>query len=324
MFSKFLRTGMRIAAVAAVAWSGLAGSPALAHDHDRDWNDRNWNDHRGPDWGGRRSPEWGDRRGPDWGDRHRPPSGPPPGWHGDIHRFHERDAGYWRSGRWWQGRHDGRAGWWWIVGGTWYWYPQPVYPYPDPFRPPQAAAGPGEVWFYCPSPAGYYPYVARCFAPWRAMPAGPAAPPPVSVLPEPAPQPGNGNALGGTVLGAIGGGLLGAQIGHGSGNLAAVAAGTLLGAFLGREMGSSLDRSDALAAEEASRAAYAAPLGQGVTWNNPRNGHTGTIVPAREGQDTSGNYCREFQQTIQVGGRSEQAYGRACRQPDGAWQVVGD
>ena len=36
----------------------------------------------------------------------------------------------------------------------------------------------------------------------------------------------------------------------------------------------------------------------------------------------SGQYCREYQQTITVGGKTEQGYGRACRQPDGSWRIV--
>lgn len=33
-------------------------------------------------------------------------------------------------------------------------------------------------------------------------------------------------------------------------------------------------------------------------------------------------YCREYQQQVLVGGRWEQAYGTACRRPDGSWQIV--
>src|SRR5262245_53306214 len=40
----------------------------------------------------------------------------------------ERDR--WRHGHWWHGNHHGRIGWWWFAGGLWYWYPEPVYPYP--------------------------------------------------------------------------------------------------------------------------------------------------------------------------------------------------
>ena len=31
--------------------------------------------------------------------------------------------------------------------------------------------------------------------------------------------------------------------------------------------------------------------------------------------------CREFQQTIVIGGRLEQAYGTSCQQPDGSWRI---
>ncbi len=38
--------------------------------------------------------------------------------------------------------------------------------------------------------------------------------------------------------------------------------------------------------------------------------------------DDEGRYCREFQSTIKVGKKYEPAYGTACMQPDGSWQVV--
>jgi hypothetical protein len=81
----------------------------------------------------------------------------------------------WHGGRWFHSRHDGRLGWWWVVGDQWYFYPAPVYPYPDPYVPPVVAAAPaptpGATWYYCDNPAGYYPYVAQCTAPWRPVPA---------------------------------------------------------------------------------------------------------------------------------------------------------
>ncbi len=36
----------------------------------------------------------------------------------------------------------------------------------------------------------------------------------------------------------------------------------------------------------------------------------------------SGAYCREYTKTIWVGGQREKGYGRACLQPDGAWEIV--
>lgn len=127
----------------------------------------------------------------------------------------------------------------------------------------------------------------------------------------------------GTVGGAVAGGLIGSRFGGGTGKLVAVGVGSLLGAFVGREIGSSLDRADQQYADQAATRAYSAPIGQRIAWNNPQSGNQGTIVPVRDGYDGSGAYCREFQQTIVVGGRTEQAHGTACRQPDGSWKIVG-
>ena len=98
-------------------------------------------------------------------------------WRGDIHRFHEYDFGLWQGGRWHHGWHRGRKGWWWIVGGIWYFYPAPVYPYPNPYEPPMVPAPPApsaaQYWYYCSNPPGYYPYVARCRTNWQPVPANP-------------------------------------------------------------------------------------------------------------------------------------------------------
>jgi hypothetical protein len=86
------------------------------------------------------------------------------GWHGDIRHF---DHGYLEGGHWWHGPYGGRLGWWWIVGPDWYWYSQPIYPYPDPYLPPGAAPG---FWYYCDFYHQYYPYVGACPSGWRAVP----------------------------------------------------------------------------------------------------------------------------------------------------------
>ncbi|HUB94674.1 MAG TPA: hypothetical protein VL993_02080, partial [Stellaceae bacterium] len=131
-----------------------AGTAAIAQEH---WHDR------GPHFGG-----------------------------GDIHHFADRDFGLWRGGHWFHGPYGGRVGWWWIVGDSWYFYPAPVYPYPDPYVPPVVTAAPvapagSSYWYYCSNPSGYYPYVPECGAPWQPVAAGaqaPVAAPPI--VPPPA------------------------------------------------------------------------------------------------------------------------------------------
>ena len=132
---------------------------------------------------------------------------------------------------------------------------------------------------------------------------------------------GNKQLIGG--LGGAGlGGLAGSQIGSGSGRLWATGAGVLLGALAGSEIGSSLDRADQAYAAQATQSAYSAPVGQTIRWNNPDSGNYGTITPTRSGTDNSGRVCREYHQTIYVGGKQQSGYGTACQQSDGSWQVV--
>jgi surface antigen len=128
---------------------------------------------------------------------------------------------------------------------------------------------------------------------------------------------------GGALVGAGLGGLAGSQIGKGTGQLAAIGAGTLLGALLGSEVGLSLDRADQMyATQTANYGLETVPSGNTVDWNNPDSGHYGTFTPQSTYQTYNGAYCREYQQTVTVGGRVQRSYGTACRQPDGSWQVV--
>ena len=126
----------------------------------------------------------------------------------------------------------------------------------------------------------------------------------------------------GGLTGAALGGLLGAQFGGGKGQLATTAAGVLLGGLIGSEIGRSMDEVDRMKASQAISRAQVAPLGETITWNNPNNNHSGSITPTRDGYTESGNYCREFNQTVTIGGKTQDAYGIACRQPDGTWRIV--
>lgn len=126
----------------------------------------------------------------------------------------------------------------------------------------------------------------------------------------------------GGIGGAVLGGLAGSQIGSGSGQLWATGAGVLLGGLLGSEIGSSLDNADKAYAQQANTRALSAPVGENISWNNPQSGNYGSITPTRDGYSSGGRYCREYQQTIVVGGKSQNGYGTACQQPDGSWEVV--
>lgn len=149
------RPGIAVAALAAALLATAAAQPVRADEHHE-------------------------------GERHEEGRGHEGGhYYGGIERFHERDYHVWRAGHWEHRYHDGRYGWWWLAGGLWYFYPAPVYPDPDPYVPPLAAAAPPMVappaigapapqyWYYCESAGGYYPYVPACPSGWHAVPAGP-------------------------------------------------------------------------------------------------------------------------------------------------------
>lgn len=128
----------------------------------------------------------------------------------------------------------------------------------------------------------------------------------------------------GTLLGAGAGALAGSQIGDGRGQMAAIAIGTLLGAGLGQSVGKSLDRADQLAMRDTMHSSLEnGRSGTPREWRNPDSGNYGTYTPQPAYKTSSGQTCREFQQTITVGGRQESGYGTACRQPDGSWQIQG-
>lgn len=127
----------------------------------------------------------------------------------------------------------------------------------------------------------------------------------------------------GTGLGALGGAVIGSSFGKGNGRVVGGVLGALGGAYLGNEIGSSLDRADMTYYNQAQqRALETAPAGQALPWNNPQSGNSGSFTPSGYYQGANGQYCREYSQTVNVGGRAQNAYGTACRQPDGTWQIV--
>jgi hypothetical protein len=110
----------------------------------------------------------------------------------------------WEGGHWRHEVHNGRPGWWWDVGGIWYWYPErldgpPTYVSED-YADDVVYDAPAAV--YATSP-GAYP------------------PPP----PPPPPDPG-ASAIGGAIVGGVLGGLL-------TGRASGAAAGAVIGGATG-------------------------------------------------------------------------------------------
>jgi hypothetical protein len=131
--------------------------------------------------------------------------GPMPSRSFDGHAYRGHLA--WEGGRWHHEMHNGRMGYWWDVGGVWYFYPQPMDGPPTYISDDYADDVPyGDV----PADAAYAP-----------PPPGGGYPPP----PPPPPDPG-ASAVGGAIVGGVLGGLL-------TGRASGAAAGAVIGGATG-------------------------------------------------------------------------------------------
>lgn len=122
----------------------------------------------------------------------------------------------------------------------------------------------------------------------------------------------------GVIIGAIAGGLLGNQVGGGSGRVIATIVGSAAGAAIGGSIGRSMDETDRL-----NTAAALENVRTGVpsSWENPDSGYEYVLTPTNTYESPSGP-CREYVLDAQIGGKTEQVYGTACRQADGSWLIV--
>ncbi|MGB3810123.1 MAG: RT0821/Lpp0805 family surface protein [Parvibaculum sp.] len=133
-------------------------------------------------------------------------------------------------------------------------------------------------------------------------------------------SPTSTNGILGGLGGAVVGGLLGSTIGGGSGKTIATIGGALAGGLVGNNLLAKLNCEDQGYLGNSTQRSL--DSGQPVSWRNPDSGTYGDVTPVRSYNSDSGQYCREYQQTIYVGGKKENGYGTACRQPDGSWKIV--
>jgi hypothetical protein len=88
------------------------------------------------------------------------------GWHGGFAGLHN-GFGYGHGGQWYHGWRGGRYGWW---SGDRLGGPYGSDYYPDYGYYSSGTPSASQNWYYCPDPAGYYPYVAQCNTVWQTVP----------------------------------------------------------------------------------------------------------------------------------------------------------
>lgn len=121
----------------------------------------------------------------------------------------------------------------------------------------------------------------------------------------------------GALTGAAVGAAIGSTIGKGHNRAFAVWLGAVVGANIGSTMGRYMDEQDRLRTVNVLETQRTHTP---TTWVNPDTRNTYTVTPTRTYTMAEGP-CREFTLDAQIGGKTEQIYGTACRQSDGSWKV---
>ena len=127
----------------------------------------------------------------------------------------------------------------------------------------------------------------------------------------------------GVLLGAVLGGLLGNAAGGRGDNTAETFAGVVAGGALGAMLSKNLDCEDrSYAYRTYSDGFNAGRPNATYQWNNSRNNRRGELHVEDYYDDPDGFRCAKYTQRIYIDGRPQEATGRACRQPDGAWAII--
>lgn len=77
-----------------------------------------------------------------------------------------------------------------------------------------------------------------------------------------------------------------------------------------------------LAAATMDAALEHASHGETRTWRNPETGHAGAVMPRRTYLSEAGLYCRDYQETLTLDGRSATYESTACRDAEGTWRWI--
>jgi len=129
---------------------------------------------------------------------------------------------------------------------------------------------------------------------------------------------------GGVIAGALIGGLLGNAIGGRGSRTGTTIAGVVVGGAMGAALTSHLDCEDRSYAYKAYSDGFnSGRPNSNWQWDNPNNGHYGDFRVGDYYNDQDGFRCANYTQQIWIDGTPQAASGRACRQPDGTWAIVG-
>ncbi len=123
---------------------------------------------------------------------------------------------------------------------------------------------------------------------------------------------------GASIFGGVVGAAVGSRFGKGRGRIAGMVLGAVVGSMIARKLSRHMRRDDH---KRTARVFENNKNGQSTKWRNPDTGYEYTATPKRTYYN-EGRPCREFTMDANIGGKMEQVYGTACRQPDGSWKII--
>lgn len=127
----------------------------------------------------------------------------------------------------------------------------------------------------------------------------------------------------GMMIGAAIGGLLGNAAAGRNNRTAPTVAGVIAGGALGAALTNKVECEDrSYMYKTYSDGFNSGRPGSRHTWSNPRNNHRGEMEVIDYYEDEDNFRCAVYSNTVYVGGRREEARGRACQQPDGSWYII--
>jgi surface antigen len=131
------------------------------------------------------------------------------------------------------------------------------------------------------------------------------------------------NQLAGSFMGMSLGGYDGYSFGHGVERLAATETGVFAGGSMANEILRAADHASGLYYNSPAYAYYERrPVYYSSQYYTPNYVALPTPPPPIYVDDDTGNYCREFSQTVRMNGHVGESYGTVCLQPDGSWRVA--
>lgn len=127
----------------------------------------------------------------------------------------------------------------------------------------------------------------------------------------------------GALVGAVIGGLLGNAAGNRRNETTTTIVGVVAGGAIGAALTSKLDCNDRSYAYKTYTTGFNAGKANAYyDWRNPQSGTRGQLHVLDYYEDEDNFNCTVYSQKIWIDGRPQEARGRACQQPDGAWAII--